>query len=46
MGDGALKLLAVVDTMLGIASIGPTFSLTEDSLPALSAAAAYGNTPR
>ena len=46
MGDGALKLLAVVDTMLGIASIGPTFSLTEGSLPALSAAVAYGNTPR
>ena len=46
MGDGALKLLALVGTVLAIASLGPTFSLTEGSLPALSAAAVYGNTPR
>ena len=46
MSDGALKLLAMVVTVLGIASVGPTFSLIEGRLPALSAAFTYGNTPR
>ena len=45
MADGALKLLPVVGTMVGIASLGPTFSLIEGGLPTLSAVAAYGNTP-
>ena len=36
-------MLALVGTVLGIASLGPTFSLTEGSLPALSAAATYGD---
>ena len=46
MADGALKLPALVGTVLGIASLGPTFSLTEGRLPALSAAVAYRSTPR
>ena len=46
MSDSALNLLAMVVTVLGIASTGPSFSLTEGRLPTFSVVAAYGNTPR